>query len=562
MRIESGAFATSYADDEIQWSFDYDSIHPLTNRLKPKSSFLPSKHEAKRVAELVRKIEAGHFDQKEKEEEDVFELWPEDTDPSQWKPRHKRLEAPPIRLPGHAESYNPPTEYLFTEEEKKEWEETEPEDRVIPFIPQKFDTLRHVPAYEGILRDQYQRYLDLHAFPRLEKRRVQIDPDSLLPSLPQPSDLLPFPQKLSIEFKGHTQPVTAVTCDPHNGEYMASGAYDGTLRVWDVLSGRSVRSIKFNAPIEDIAWNPMYSIIAVASGNMVYLYSPNLNPISNEKTNLMLRTDRRDKRDEDGEDGDNKDPKSKSILKWRTPDSESKQNGVLLERQHPKPVLNLAWHPQGIFLSCVSSDNSASSLYIHNIATRKTAQPSNKRKLVRCGMFHPAKQQYFVAYLKHIEIHSLDKTDSVRKLRGTMTNITSMCIHPTGDHLIASSAEGKISWYDLNSDSNLPFRVLAASSTQFYRVSFHPAYPLFAGSTLKGTIQVVHGSVTTDPTVPPLIVPVKLLFGPKRITIRRGDDGEIESKEAGVPSSRCCAFHSRQPWIFGGFDDGVVRMYI
>ena len=39
--------------------------------------------------------------------------------------------APKPRLPTHAESYNPPEEYLPTEEEKKEWEETEKEDRTM-----------------------------------------------------------------------------------------------------------------------------------------------------------------------------------------------------------------------------------------------------------------------------------------------------------------------------------------------------------------------------------------------------------------------------------------------
>lgn len=32
------------------------------------------------------------------------------------------IPAPKMPLPGHAESYRPPKEYLFTEEEQKQWE--------------------------------------------------------------------------------------------------------------------------------------------------------------------------------------------------------------------------------------------------------------------------------------------------------------------------------------------------------------------------------------------------------------------------------------------------------
>ena len=39
---------------------------------------------------------------------------------------------------GHAESYNPPVEYLFDEQEKQAWDMLDAEDRKISFIPQKY----------------------------------------------------------------------------------------------------------------------------------------------------------------------------------------------------------------------------------------------------------------------------------------------------------------------------------------------------------------------------------------------------------------------------------------
>ena len=46
------------------------------------------------------------------------------------------LTAPKRRLPTNAESYNPPPEYLPTEEERKQWEETDKEDRDRDYLPQ------------------------------------------------------------------------------------------------------------------------------------------------------------------------------------------------------------------------------------------------------------------------------------------------------------------------------------------------------------------------------------------------------------------------------------------
>jgi ribosome biogenesis protein ERB1 len=41
----------------------------------------------------------------------------------------KAIVAPKRDLPTHGESFNPPEEYLFDDEEKKKWEDTERGDR-------------------------------------------------------------------------------------------------------------------------------------------------------------------------------------------------------------------------------------------------------------------------------------------------------------------------------------------------------------------------------------------------------------------------------------------------
>ena len=49
---------------------------------------------------------------------------------------------------GHEESYNPPPEYLFTEEEEMAWKDKEKEDRRINFIPKQHECMRKVNPYD------------------------------------------------------------------------------------------------------------------------------------------------------------------------------------------------------------------------------------------------------------------------------------------------------------------------------------------------------------------------------------------------------------------------------
>jgi BOP1NT (NUC169) domain len=58
------------------------------------------------------------------------------------------------------------------------------------------------------------RCLDLYLCPRVRQRRVHIDdPKSLLPALPKPRDLQPFPTRLAKRFTGHTAHVRSTAVD-------------------------------------------------------------------------------------------------------------------------------------------------------------------------------------------------------------------------------------------------------------------------------------------------------------------------------------------------------------
>lgn len=86
--------------------------------------------------------------------------------------RH-HISAPKLALPGHGESYNPPPEYLFSAEEEKKWNEKESHERRIKVKPQKYSSLRLIPAYSDFTKERFERCLDLYLCPRKKIMKVR-----------------------------------------------------------------------------------------------------------------------------------------------------------------------------------------------------------------------------------------------------------------------------------------------------------------------------------------------------------------------------------------------------
>lgn len=72
-----------------------------------------------KVSKLVHAIKMGWIKPRRVQDdskERYYDLWANE-DSSILAKHRMHLPAPKLRLPGHEESYNPPPEYLFTEEE-------------------------------------------------------------------------------------------------------------------------------------------------------------------------------------------------------------------------------------------------------------------------------------------------------------------------------------------------------------------------------------------------------------------------------------------------------------
>jgi len=92
---------------------------PLRAMPPSKASFLPSKIEKMQISRLVHAIKMGWIKPKPKPtmEKKFYMLWESDDKSDAMRRVHDHIPAPKTRLPGNAESYNPPAEYLLDDDE-------------------------------------------------------------------------------------------------------------------------------------------------------------------------------------------------------------------------------------------------------------------------------------------------------------------------------------------------------------------------------------------------------------------------------------------------------------
>ncbi|XP_006658508.1 ribosome biogenesis protein BOP1 homolog [Oryza brachyantha] len=522
--------------DYVDW-FEYDGKgHPLSSAPEPKRRFVPSKWEQKKVVKLVRAIRKGwiKFD-KPKEEPNFYLLWGDETDTADNKRQGlSYIPAPKPNLPGHEESYNPSVEYIPTQEEIDSYQLMYEEDRP-KFIPRKFDCLRSVPAYEKALREGFDRCLDLYLCPRTRKKRINIDPETLKPKLPSKKDLRPYPRTCYLEFKGHNGQVKSLSVES-TGQWVASGSSDGTIRVWEVETGRCIKVWNVGGVVHRVSWNPSpdrHILAAVVDHDLLLLNAEIGDEDIQMKTKGLLQIDESAPEEDTGD--------KKPAVKWVKHEN---FDGIMLI--HHKAVSTVEWHFKGDYFTTVVPSGDSRAVLLHQLSKKHSHHPFRKLPgLPIAAVFHPSQKMFFVATKKFVQVYDLQKAQLVKKLESGVREISSISIHPGGDNVIVGSKDGKLCWFDTDL-STRPYKTLKNHSKDITNVTFHRKYPLFASSSEDCTAYVFHGMVYSDLNQNPLIVPLEILRG------HSSSDGR------GVLD---CKFHPRQPWLFTAGADSVIRLY-
>lgn len=530
-RIRQGKFPDRHFDPYEDVGFRVKPrVESLHNATVPKRSFVPSKGEAKLVARLVRAIRNGWIRKKgdEPEKPKTFLMW--DSESTDELPKY-HIPAPKTKLPGHAESYNPPAEYLPTEEEKAKWAMEAPEDRPYNYIPTKFNSLREVPNYGKFIKERFERCLDLYLCPRARRKRLNIDPETLIPKLPKAASLKPFPTEEAITYEGHEGMVKSISVSP-DGQWLASGSSDKTVRIWEVSTGRCTKVATFDDTIDVVAWcpNPQTPMLAIAMKDKVTVMHTGTGSVEEEQAvEKLLST----KPDNDG-----------AKIEWEVESENELTHRMAIHVK--KRAKSLVWHVKGDYLASASPDSTARSVQIHRISQGRTHLPFTKSKgYVQRVAFHPNKSFFFVVTKRHIRVYNLSKQEMVKKMRCPSQWISSIDVHPAGDNFVIGSYDCKVCWYDMDLSDD-PYKTLRFHKKAVRQVSYSKRFPLFASASDDGKIHVFHGRVYDDFLTNPLIVPVKIL--------------NAHVPQAGL-GTLDCVFHPTQPWIFTSGADKLIKLF-
>ncbi|KAF2793329.1 ribosome biogenesis protein ERB1 [Melanomma pulvis-pyrius CBS 109.77] len=541
--------------DMVYYFTGKEEIMPLSAAPEPKRRFVPSKHEAKRVMKIVKAIREGRIkpykppaEEEEDQEDFKYDIWADEVPRPEYS---MHIAAPKLPPPGYDASYHPPAEYLPDKNEKTAWLEADEEEREKEYLPTDHDALRKVPGYERFVKERFERSLDLYLAPRVRRNRLNIDPESLLPKLPSPDELRPFPTTCAVIFRGQEGRVRSVSIDP-SGIFVASGGDDGFVRIWELLTGRQLWNVKLSDEdaVDTVKWRPgkESAVLAAAAGESVFLIVPFtiLSPDIEQNSRDLLDAGwgyAASKPSNTTNIAITKEPPAK----WSRPGVRLESKGVLVQATVRSTIKVINWHRKGDYFATVSPRGQSSAVAIHTLSKHLTQLPFRKLKgLAQSAQFHPSKSIFFVATRNSIRSYDLAKQELVKILQPGAKWISSIDVHPGGDNLIVGTYDKRLLWHDLDL-STKPYKTLRYHQEAIRAVRYHPGgLPLFADASDDGSLQIFHGKVVGDLMENATIVPLKVLKGHK-----------VKSR-LGVMD---VDWHPREPWCVSAGADGTCRLW-
>ncbi|KAJ2704038.1 Ribosome biogenesis protein erb1, partial [Coemansia spiralis] len=401
-------------EDTVEWFTSQTMKTPLTGAQPHKRGFVPSKWEHKRVMKIVRAIRQGRITRSGPQDSapKYYDLWADaerdgDGDAGVAGGRRNLLAAPKLSLPSHEESYHPPAEYLPTEAERRKWLAEDPDRRKTNFLPQDFGSLRTVPGYERFVQERFQRCLDLYLAPRTKKKTTQLDPEELMPKLPDPRDLRPFPSTEALVYLGHTGRVRSISVDP-TGMWLLSGSDDGTVRLWELITGRCAQVWNLKDTVYRVAWcpNAEVCVFAVAAGSRVVLVTPP--ELCDDAKRLVSEELVRAGFGSAAAADDDVDDDDSLPVSWDTPTSAEQATGIQVSITMHRTAKSVAWHRRGDYLATLTSEEGGSAVLIHQVSRHKSQRPFRRLKgAVQHVKFHPTRPWLLVTTQRYVRIYNL-----------------------------------------------------------------------------------------------------------------------------------------------------------
>ena len=387
--------------------------------------------------------------------------------------------------------------------------------------------------YEGLIKERFERCLDLYLCPRQNRQKLNIDPDSLIPELPKPAELRPFPERRSFSFEGHTGRVYSLSISS-TGDALLTASADGTVRLWEIATARCQRVWQLNEEVRCVAFSPSADadVAALVVGPRLMLMLPGSAVGARADAGRALLTSAAA-----GAEGGGG---------WVATPPALRDVGILWQVEHTKTASLCVWHHGGDYLASVCPEGASRAVLLHQVSKRSVGSPFAKSKgRVESVAFHPSKPLFFVATQRHVRVYHLLKQELTKKLNPACKWISSIAVHPGGDNLLLGAYDRRLCWFDMDLSTS-PYKTLRSHTLAVRAVAYHPRLPLFASAADDGAVHVYHGRVYADLLANALVVPLKILRA---------------HKPTDHLGAMAVAFHPTQPWLISAGADGGVHLF-
>lgn len=471
-----------------------------------KRNFLPSKMEQKKINKIVRGIKNGFikFDDDTKPKNSLLNFLNDVQDTWQFSQseqfRLPNLLPPKLPLPGHEASFNPLPE-LFKEEIK----------------PQV--NLRSLGSSTQLIKDQFERLLSLYLAPRVEKKKVHMKKEDLLQELPSLQDLKPFPTKCVIKSLTSFSHATIFDISPDDAYIIVGDAF-GNVIIMHTLTSVIIHRIKIEGGSITALKFLSRALILVSSEKCIELIALKFNTHEFEEACDHFEAIAQSQYVKDMKINETN-PNSEfdfffpgAYIKNDIVNFRRKQISKLMSiKIKNNRILHLDIHHKKDFL-VITTAKSDDSRKIDVISLSKCSNTvihvKAHTKIQKC-LFHNSKPLIFIMTQTHVFLFELQKQAMKKKLISGSSSLTDMALHKTGDHLIVSTADSKVLWFDLDS-GQFPYKKMKVHSGSVNSCAFSPAFQLFVSASSDGEIVLQHSMIDLESFGYPTITPIKVLI--------------------------------------------------
>ena len=235
-------------------------------------------------------------------------------------------------------------------------------------------------------------------------------------------------------YEGDEPPVIRCVSASPDGQFMASGASDGFVRLWEVQTGRLLRSwnvaqaaVETEAdsaagggvkPVVAIQWNPNRShhcLLAAVGNCAIVIATGTEGKHEAEVAEALFSCAMRG--------GNVTNDKAAKVVKWNALkewdnpiSSFGSPSGPICALRTSHEMASIRWHSKGDYFVTVSPKAAAAAVLIHQLSKGNSQQPFSKAKgEYQCACFHPNKPFLFVASQQHIRVYHLVKQVLVKR---------------------------------------------------------------------------------------------------------------------------------------------------